>query len=71
MTAQSPNTTMRMQYLATELGYQLQTVNPATPTYTMVKDLDRKSIHPIGIAASASAVKTALSPVDPSIVNST
>jgi hypothetical protein len=69
MTVQSANTTMRMLYCASELGYQLQTVDPVAATYTLVKDKDRKTVHATGVAASAVAIKTALSVVDPTIVS--
>jgi hypothetical protein len=71
MTAQSPNTTMRMQYLASEIGFQLKTVDPVAATFTMIADKDRKTIHSTGVAASASAIKTALAPVDPTITSAT
>jgi hypothetical protein len=62
---------MRLQYLASAIGYQLQVVDPVAATFTMVFDRDRKTIHSTGVAASAAAIKTALSAVDPSIVNAT
>jgi hypothetical protein len=68
MTALTPNTVMRMQYLATEIGHQLRTENPTTPTFTLVKDKDR-SIHASGVGAAAATIKTALAPVDPTIVS--
>jgi hypothetical protein len=70
MTALSPNTVMRMQYLASEIGHQLRTENATTPTFTLIRDKDR-GIHSSGVAAAASAIKTALAPVDPTIVSAT
>jgi hypothetical protein len=41
-------------------------------TFTLIKDKDRKTIHPtLGAAATTAAVKTAESTVDPSITSST
>jgi hypothetical protein len=71
MTVQSPNTIMRMQYLASEIGHQLQIVVSVAATFTMVSARDRKTVHSTGVAASAAAIKTALAPVDPTIVSAT
>jgi hypothetical protein len=70
MTIQSNNTIMRMRYLASEIGHTLSVVDPVAATFTLTKDIDRKTIHPIGAAASTAATKTVLAPVDPSIINS-
>ena len=66
MAAQSNNTLMRMQYLSTEIGHQLKTVDPAAG---LINARDRVTVHPIGAAATAVATKAVLAPVDPSIVN--
>jgi hypothetical protein len=69
MTVQSPNTIMRLRLLASMVGHTLTVVDPVAATFTMIADRDRKTVHSTGVAASASAVKTALSAVDPTIVN--
>jgi hypothetical protein len=53
------------------IGHTLTINDAVAGTFTMTKDLDRKTVHPTGVAASAAAIKTALSVVDPSIVNAT
>jgi hypothetical protein len=69
MTVQSPNTIMRLQLLASMIGHTLTINDPVAATFTMIADKDRKTVHPTGVAASASAIKTALAPVDPTITS--
>jgi hypothetical protein len=70
MAALSPNTLARMQYCASELGYSMKVIDPVNNTFTLTKDVDRKSVHPtLGAAATTAAVKTAESTVDPSITS--
>jgi hypothetical protein len=71
MTAQSLETTRRLRYLASQIGQVLTVVDPIAGTFTMTSDKDRKTVHATGVAASASAIKTALASIDPTIVNST
>lgn len=71
MTVQSPNTIMRLQLLASMIGHTLVINDPVAATFTLIFDRDRKTVHPTGVAASAAAIKAALAPCDPTIVNST